>query len=41
MTTREPEEEEINEAETDVEGHGVDEEDEGEVGILDANGICA
>jgi hypothetical protein len=37
---REPSDEELDASQPDVEGHGIDEEDEGEVGVLDVNFGC-
>lgn len=40
MTDRDPNEQEITQAEADVEGHGIDEEDEGEAAVYDINFGC-
>ncbi len=40
MTDRDPTEQELSKAEADVEGHGIDEEDEGEAAVYDINFGC-
>ncbi|HET8659766.1 MAG TPA: hypothetical protein VFM55_12295 [Micromonosporaceae bacterium] len=41
MTERDPTEEEFDSTQSDVEGHGVDEEDDGEAAIFDINFGCS
>jgi hypothetical protein len=41
MTERDPTDREIDAAEADVEGHGIDEEDEGEAAFFDINFGCS
>jgi hypothetical protein len=40
MTQREPNEKEFEDAQTDVEGHGIEEEDESDAAIFDINFGC-
>lgn len=40
MADNVPENDEPEEPEPDVEGHGVDEEDDGEAGLFDVNSMC-
>lgn len=40
MTDREPSDKELQDAQADVEGHGIDEEDQGEAAVYDINFGC-
>lgn len=40
MTDKDPTEKDVEAAGADVEGHGIDEEDEGEAAIFDINFGC-